>query len=600
MPYDEDFSTRPSELIFKQVQGIVNWEVEAGIGSNPVIAPVFGTGRLTFASESGIGSVAQVILNGLDVRGMLHPKLEFWYAHDASSTQNDFIRVKMSTDGGASTQVLQTIYRYDAAYTTPAWVYYEIDLSAFDSASCLSLIIEGSSFGGANQNIDRIRIASEQDIALSLIAPKEEDLIACNLDNQTLQVVIENMSSQVIDFDVDTTQIELKVSGANTLFYTYPLSGKLIGNVKDTLLITPSFDLSIGGTYNLVAYIQAIDTNSINDTAKTTIIINPDLSIENIVGVDDVNCKLMGDSVYVSFDIINSGNLVVNEIPLRLQINNANDIIDTIYTLMNVGDTLTYHFTQAFVVPIVTESQPYYIVTVKTELGCDVDQLNNSKNITACVEIPEVVDLQLQSINKPIETLCDSGLHIVNVSVTLANAGTNDITAAVVHVEVDSVGVILASFSEVSDAILSGSTLTHVFTQGYSVPNFSGNYTVKVFVETIADDEDLTNDTLVVNACAILNDVGIDDITEISWTLGQNIPNPAKSLTSIPYVVPQNGEVIFTVMSINGQILYREVIQTLAGSHRVELNTDKLSNGMYYYSMEYKGQRIVKKMTIQQ
>jgi len=46
--------------------------------------------------------------------------------------------------------------------------------------------------------------------------------------------------------------------------------------------------------------------------------------------------------------------------------------------------------------------------------------------------------------------------------------------------------------------------------------------------------------------------------------------------------------------------LYREVIQTLAGSHRVELNTDKLSNGIYYYSMEYKGQRIVKKMTIQQ
>ena len=91
----------------------------------------------------------------------------------------------------------------------------------------------------------------------------------------------------------------------------------------------------------------------------------------------------------------------------------------------------------------------------------------------------------------------------------------------------------------------------------------------------------------------------VNDITEISWTLGQNIPNPAKLLTSIPYVVPQEGTVIFTVMSINGQIFYREVIQTLAGSHRVELNTDKLSNGMYYYSMEYKGQRIVKKMTIQ-
>ncbi len=530
----------------------------------------------------------------------MNPKLEFWYAQDADATENDFMLIKATTNGGVNFQVLETIYRYNASLSAPAWTYVVIDLSSYDSASCLSLVFEANSFGGANQNIDRIRIASVQDVAVRLITPEEENLVACNLDNQTLQVVVENMTPQAVNFDVDTTKIVLKVSGAKNLSFNYPLSGILQGLQKDTITICDTFDLSLKGNYQIEAYIQAVDTLLTNDTTTTTILINPDLQINYVVGVDEVNCKFMGDTVFVSVMIENTGNLKVVQVPVSMQINGGSVMSEFFYWDLNPGESLLYDMGYFYIVPQVSAEQPYYQVKIKTELSCDADSSNNIFTITACVEIPEVVDLQLQSINKPIETLCDSGLHIVNVSVTLENAGTNDISAAVVHVEVDSAGVILASFSEVSDAILSGSTLTHVFTQGYSVPNLSGNYTVKVFVEAIADDEDLTNDTLVVNACAILNDVGINDITEISWTLGQNIPNPAKLLTSIPYVVPQEGTVIFTVMSINGQILYREVIQTLAGSHRVELNTDKLSNGIYYYSMEYKGQRIVKKMTIQQ
>ncbi len=52
-------------------------------------------------------------------------------------------------------------------------------------------------------------------------------------------------------------------------------------------------------------------------------------------------------------------------------------------------------------------------------------------------------------------------------------------------------------------------------------------------------------------------------------------------------------------MIINNQILYKEEIEASSGTHYVEFNTAGLSNGIYYYSMEYQGQRIVKKMTIQ-
>ncbi|HOS16955.1 MAG TPA: T9SS type A sorting domain-containing protein, partial [Bacteroidales bacterium] len=599
LPYDVDFSYKPTDIILKQVLGTSAWQVDTGTGSNPTIAPVFGTGRLSFSSESGLGSMAQAIINGIDLRGMAQPSLEFWYAHDATSSNNDFMSVKVSTNGGGNFDNLLTVYRYDAAYATPGWAHYVVDLSDYDTNACVSIVFEANSFGGANQNIDRIRIASKPDVSLSLIAPKEEDLIACNLNNNTLKVVVSNLTAQEVDFDVDTTTIHLNVTGANIVNYTYSLSGQLAGMTSDTIEITNSFDLTHNGTFNVKAYLDAIDSNFVNDTAKGSILINPDLSIKDIIGVDGVNCKNMGDSVYVSFKILNIGNLKVDEIPVRLLINGAGVISETVYAQLLPGDSIEYAFTKPYVVPQVTQSQPFYNVRIQTELSCDAQQTNNSVNILACVIIPEVIDLQIQSINKPLETVCDTGLRTVYVSVTLLNTGNNNISSSVLHVEVDSAETAWASFSETTAAIPAGNTLTHVFTQGYVVPNFNDNYTVRVYIDSIENDRDLTNDTLAVQACAVLDDVSIDEFGNIDWTMDQNIPNPATSITSIPYAIPQDGQISFKVMSINGKILYSKQLQATAGSHSIEIDLNSLSNGIYYYSMEYQGQRIVKKMTVQ-
>lgn len=52
-------------------------------------------------------------------------------------------------------------------------------------------------------------------------------------------------------------------------------------------------------------------------------------------------------------------------------------------------------------------------------------------------------------------------------------------------------------------------------------------------------------------------------------------------------------------MSINGQILHKEVIQSQRGSHFIKFNTQNLTNGIYYYSIIYQGVTISKKMTVQ-
>lgn len=84
-----------------------------------------------------------------------------------------------------------------------------------------------------------------------------------------------------------------------------------------------------------------------------------------------------------------------------------------------------------------------------------------------------------------------------------------------------------------------------------------------------------------------------------NFTVGQNQPNPSNLHTVISYFIPENGNVNFVLTDISGKIMYQENIEAHEGSQELNFNTSMLASGIYYYSMEYQGQRIVKKMTIQ-
>ena len=51
-------------------------------------------------------------------------------------------------------------------------------------------------------------------------------------------------------------------------------------------------------------------------------------------------------------------------------------------------------------------------------------------------------------------------------------------------------------------------------------------------------------------------------------------------------------------LTINGQVIYNKSLEVLSGSHLLEIDIENLSNGIYYYSMEYQGTTITKKMNI--
>ena len=93
----------------------------------------------------------------------------------------------------------------------------------------------------------------------------------------------------------------------------------------------------------------------------------------------------------------------------------------------------------------------------------------------------------------------------------------------------------------------------------------------------------------------ISNNIKTDDIT-----LGQNFPNPAVSITRIQLELPNAmANLDLTVSDLNGKIVKRISLTDLnAGSETIELNVSDLPNGQYFYSIEGKGIKTTKKMTV--
>lgn len=170
------------------------------------------------------------------------------------------------------------------------------------------------------------------------------------------------------------------------------------------------------------------------------------------------------------------------------------------------------------------------------------------------------------------------------------------------YLSVDSAHQIVQQINDTIKTISASNELDYIFTKPYRVPNLKSIqevYTVKVFIETIINDSDPLNDTLSVSACAVYNDVSIQTHASSIWSVGQNIPNPTSTITSIPFSIQQEGDISFKILSIKGQLLYSKELHKPAGNHSLEINTLVFIDGIYYISLTYKGQMIIKKMIVQ-
>ncbi len=593
LPYDVCFDSLPQEMAFQKLQGSIAFEVVDT--TNAILMPVYGTGRLAFKSSTGLGSMARAYIKQVDLMGTSKPTLNFWYQHDNQNPDKpDQMDVIASIDGGVTYQYLYTVERYDASVNVPTWKLHQVDLTPFINQTCLLIGFEAQSYAGGDQFIDRIFIEVLQDLLPTEIRLPNE-LYACDLSNKPIEVIVANTTVYPVEMENDTINltVEITTPDSNTQMSTHRFMGKIPPMSSDTILVHTGFDFSQHGTYVIKAYIDTIKitTDVSNDTLLQSITVNPDVSVTYI---EDTGNKNVRDTVYAKVRVKNNGNLVVYETPLRLQINNGNDIVETLQSAIAPGDSVEHTFTQPYIVPPVNGIQPFYRVSVASELSCDSNASNDRQQLIIGVNL---VDLILYSILEPTENVCDSGLSDVYVKLQLLNNGDADLSNVKVYISVDSASVNVANISEEFASVPVG-TKEYSFSTPYQVPNLTGKYKLTASIETVVGDIDLSNDTLTMEACAIYKDVSVNDITATNWYLGQNLPNPAQNKTVIPYTVPTDGTVMFKLTTISGQVIYSKSLDVLSGSHLLEIDIEKLSNGIYYYSMEYQGATITKKMNV--
>jgi hypothetical protein len=92
--------------------------------------------------------------------------------------------------------------------------------------------------------------------------------------------------------------------------------------------------------------------------------------------------------------------------------------------------------------------------------------------------------------------------------------------------------------------------------------------------------------------------VGVEELDENKFTLGQNIPNPTEGRTIINYSIPNGGTVNVTVRNLLGQSMYETTLQATKGINRLEIDVNDWADGVYYYAFEFNGERLIKKMTV--
>jgi hypothetical protein len=599
LPFDNDFSTSDlSSLTVKSILRDSVWNiVDTAANHDFIIEPYYGTGMLIFRGE--IGTISSISTGQLELNRTQQPVLEFWYAHDNSNPEReDQLDVRLTFDGGTSYKTLFNIMRYDSTTTSPTWRKYLVDLSQYQDSSCVIISFDGYSYGGS-QYIDRIAISSNHDLSVSefVISPYS----ACSLEEKELKVIFTNETGQNIDFDKaeNNTDLIIEVTYEGNLISTntYPLTGLLEGLASDSITDTQKINLA-KGTYILTSYLsKSIDNTPQNDIHRDTIVIDPKIEIELHQVSASNACLGAKSSVWQEVILTNTGNMDLFDIKLVLQIDTGetgspayDTITETCHGTIPVDSSVTYSFINPYTVPW---NEDYY-PRIFAYSVCDPALVNATTAIVECVDIK---DLSIVSIDN-LDTGKDTIGKAIQVTATLHNRNNLEAftNARITVLVTNSQGIQTDTFTETKTVGILA-TESHTFTQSYTVPNDSVYYLI---VYTDKYDNYSYNDTIITKRYTINTGTGITKPTGIvkDFTLNQNIPNPANNSTLINYSVPEAGEVIFHIHSISGQLLYSKTIEASSGNQSIELNTSMFTAGIYFYSITYKDQRLVKRMSI--
>lgn len=546
--YDETFSNG-TQLNWKveQITGAGNWSYQEGTSENPVIAPVYGTGRLFFNSKSFSNTtISRITMPVMDLTNSVNPILEIWYAHDNGFTNANYnqegIVIKVSTNGGTTwttltpevpnpTNISDTIIKRGqttiTGYTLPAWIKYTYDLSPFASSNCVFVAIDGKSRLGNNINIDRVRVrkiynndCAVQNIYTTQVKPTDVQT------NTEVKAIITNEGRN----PQNNVVVTLSITGANSYTETDTIanipynsqafatfSGAFLANIgTNNIQITcQSDDLITNNTQNALLTtttdrLAYADTSSylINFGSSTPIMATAKYKVVDTIVVTAVNfyptnlLELSGKRIRAF--VSNSAGVVITTSDT---ITMTPDMLNTWVSipLNNLALTSTstdfyagiemidagYYLTAQYESP--TRSDAFFYLDPIT--ATYTEQTTGRFMIGANVAPKIDRELAILSIINPVS---DCDLVVEPIKIKIANNGPKHILPGTVfHYSVNNGPVVTQILN---DTLFSNQIRTFTFTTPFDFTNhqinIDDNYSLKIWANPIASDIIRFNDTI--------------------------------------------------------------------------------------------------------
>ena len=179
-------------------------------------------------------------------------------------------------------------------------------------------------------------------------------------------------------------------------------------------------------------------------------------------------------------------------------------------------------------------------------------------------------------------------------------------------------GIVHLAWNALRASPLPGSIPEYTIHREYPVGNWTaiGSTTALTLSDTITPGNKLvrykvsTTDTIFTssgpvlcqsnsNIAELLVNVGIGEDALNSFTLYQNIPNPAAETTVIPFLLPESGEVTLIVHDITGRVLLHSTLKGNPGENRITADISGFASGIYSYTLHYRGAAQRKMMVVE-
>ena len=110
------------------------------------------------------------------------------------------------------------------------------------------------------------------------------------------------------------------------------------------------------------------------------------------------------------------------------------------------------------------------------------------------------------------------------------------------------------------------------------------------------DNNPANDQTSIVEVVNYFEDV--PHVTEPDFVLEQNYPNPYDGTTRIEFALPYSGTTRFFVTDVVGRLVHEQNATYGEGRHTITFDKGSLPSGVYYYGIEFNGQRRMHKMII--